>query len=84
MSFGEVSCAFQIARIAAVVALLVAAAVVAAPKGRLPLALRGVMRVLRRDGAAPDRSPAAETVKPARKFLAFVLVLVAVLLCLVR
>ena len=39
------SAALWIARIAAVVALLCAAAAVATPPGRLPLALRGLQRL---------------------------------------
>ena len=74
--------AVQIARIALVIALLAAAAVVATPKGRLPLALRGVLRVMRRDGGLSGEAPKGERVSAARRALAFLLVLVAVALCL--
>ena len=79
------SVAFQAVRVVLVVALLCAAAAVATPKGRLPLALRGVVKLMRRDGALPP--PAAqpatgERVSPAKRLLAFALVLAAVLLAL--
>ena len=83
--------ALQIARLAAVIVLLVAAALVATPKGRLPLALRGIMRTMRRDGAisgaAPcevrvaaisGAAPCEVRVAASRKALAFFLVVVAV------
>ena len=75
--------AVQIARIALVIALLAAAAVVATPKGRLPLALRGVLRVVRRDGALSGEAPKGERVSAVRKFVAFLLLLAAVVLCVV-
>ena len=72
--------AMEIARVTAVVALLAAAAAFATPKGRVPLALRGVMRVLGREGALPQAGgmAAGEAVSPARRLVAFVLVLLAV------
>ena len=62
--------ALQILRVAAVIALLGAAAAVATPKGRLPLALRGLGRTLRRDGAAVPRG---ERVPVWRRALALAL-----------
>lgn len=76
------SAAFQIARVALVVVLLAAAAAVATPRGRLPLALRGVLRVMRRDGAVPGEEPKAVRVSAVRRAFAFLLVLAAVALCL--
>ena len=70
--------ALQIARLAAVIVLLVAAALVATPKGRLPLALRGIMRTMRRDGAIPGAAPCEVRVAASRKVLAFFLVVLAV------
>ena len=70
--------AVQIARLAAVISLLVAAALVATPKGRLPLALRGLWITLRRDGAVSGGAPSGEPVGAVRKWLAFILVVVAV------
>ena len=76
------SAAFQIARVALVVVLLAAAAAVATPRGRLPLALRGVLRVMRRDGAVPGEEPKTARVSAVRRAFAFLLVLAAVALCL--
>ena len=64
----------HIAGVFAVVALLGAAAAFATPKGRLPLALRGISRVLGR----PDRGKTEEAVPAWRKAVAFLLVLLAV------
>ena len=74
--------ALWIVRIAAVVALLCAAAAVATPPGRLPLALRGIQRLLRRDRGAGAASPGAP-VSFRRRLLAFALVVLAAFLCLV-
>ena len=66
-----------------VVALLGAAAALATPPGRLPLALRGVYRIMRKDrgesAAPPDSGPAPLW----RRILAFLLVVFAVLIALV-
>ena len=70
--------AVQIARLAAVIILLVAAALAATPKGRLPLALRGLWRTLRRDGAVVGDAPSGEPVSATLRWLAFLLVVVAV------
>ena len=74
--------AVEIIRIVAVIALLCAAAAISTPKGRLPLALRGVMKVMRRDGTLPARGaqPVGEKVSPLKRLLALALVLAAVLL----
>ena len=75
--------AFQIARIVLVVALLAAAAIVATPKGCVPLALRGMLRTLRRDGALAGAVPQCESrVSAARRVVALLLVVAAVVLCL--
>lgn len=73
---------YWILRIIAVVALLGVAAAIATPKGRLPLALRGLQRFLRKDRGQAN-APDGEPVSPARRFLAFVLVLLAALLCMI-
>ena len=73
--------ALQIARIAAVIALLCFASALAAPPNRLPLALRGLRRILRKDmGAVGD---VEEKASPMRRAIAFLLVLVAVALTLI-
>ena len=76
--------AFQIARLCAVLALVCAAAALATPKGRLPLALRGLAKLLQRDGAASDapRVAGADKVPLAKRLLAFALVLLAILLAM--
>ena len=64
--------AFQIVRICAVIALVCIAAALATPKGRLPLALRGLAKLFR-------ISSDEQAVPAWKRLLAFVLVLVAVL-----
>ena len=66
----------QIARLVAVLALLCVAAAIATPKGRLPLALRGVARIF---GVRGEE----QTVPAWKRAVAFVLVLFAVLLALI-
>ena len=65
-----------------VIALLGAAAALATPPGRLPLALRGVYRIMRKDrgesAAPPDSGPAPLW----RRVFAFILVVIAALLVL--
>ena len=70
--------AVQITRLVAVLSLLVAAALAATPRGRLPLVLRGMWRVMRRDGAVSGDVPCGEHVGASRKWLAFLLIMVAV------
>ena len=65
-------------RVAAVIALLCISAALATPPGRLPLALRGIKKIMRKDqGLAPDKTTDA-TVSPRRRFLAFLVALLAV------
>ena len=66
----------QIARLVAVLALLCVAAAIATPKGRLPLALRGVAKLFRISGEE-------QAVSVWKRLLAFVLVLLAILLALI-
>ena len=75
--------AFQIARIVTVLALVGVAAVLATPKGRLPLALRGLAKMLRNDRLSEPR-PSSHVRRPsfAKCLFAFVLVLLAILLAL--
>ena len=82
----------QVARLVAVLALLGVAAAMATPKGRLPLALRGLAKMLRscdnveklrsRDSSQPLNLSTSQP--PAwKRLLAFVLVLLAILLALI-
>ena len=81
-----------IAKIVVVVALLGVAAAIATPKGRLPLALRGLKRLLDRDRQPSTavecrgQSRAADgnrnVPSAAKRFVAFVLVLLAILVAL--
>ena len=77
----------QVARLVAVVALLCVAAAIATPKGRLPLALRGVAKLLARD-RGQTQSTAVEdcrlqSVSAGKRTLAFLLVILAVILALI-
>ena len=73
----------QIARLVAILALLCIAAAIATPKGRLPLALRGLAKVLC-DGRAGSMTPPRRfhRNRPTR-LLAFALVILAILLALI-
>ena len=66
-----------------IIALLGVAAALATPPGRIPLALRGVYRILKKDrgecAALPNSGPAPLW----RRILAFLLVALAVLIALV-
>ena len=81
------STVFQIARLVAILALLCVAAAIATPKGRLPLALRGVAKLLARDrGQAKSTSADScrlQSVSAGKRFLALLLVLLAILLALI-
>ena len=70
-------------RVILVIATLVLAAVLATPPGRLPLALRGLAKMMRRDNGLPSPAPDARA-STARRLAAFVLVLVAAVLALAK
>ncbi len=74
---------FQIARLVAVVLLVGGAAALATPPGRLPLALRGVMRILHRDRGMMPPTAVKATASIFKRFLAFVMILFALGLCLI-
>ena len=81
----------QIARLIAVLALLCAAAAIATPKGRLPLALRGLAKMLK--GCKVEKLQGSSTLQPCnsvtlqpsarKRLLAFALILLAILLALI-
>ena len=77
----------QIARLVAVLALLCVAAAIATPKGRLPLALRGVAKMLARDRGQTQSTAVdgcrLQSVSAGKRTLAFLLVLLAILLALI-
>ena len=77
--------AFQLVRIVAVLALVCFAAVLVTPKGRLPLALRGLAKVLGKDGIQTFEHSEHSNVRVslARRLLAFLLVLLAILIALI-
>ena len=79
--------ALQIARLVSILALLCIAAAIATPKGRLPLALRGLAKLLARD-RGQARSTAVDgyrvqSVSAGRRALAFTLVILAILIALI-
>ena len=69
--------ALQIARLVVILALLGLAAAIATPKGRLPLALRGLAKLLGRREVAPPQP------SPVKRLIALSLVLLAIFLALV-
>ena len=79
--------ALQIVRLLAVVALLCVAAAIATPKGRLPLALRGVAKLLARDRGQAQSTAVdgcrVRSVSRGKRAFAFVLVVLAVILALI-
>ena len=78
--------ALELARIVAVIALVCAAAAVATPKGRVPLALRGVLRILRKDRVLADaaRDGGPQPVSLGKRLLGAALVLLALLLACIK
>ena len=79
--------ALQIARLVAVVALLCVAAAIATPKGRLPLALRGLAKLLARDRGQAQATAVEgcrlQSVSTGKRIQAFTLVILAVILALI-
>lgn len=72
--------AVQIARMIIVIALLGVAAAIATPKGRLPLALRGLAKILK-----TNQSSIADIQPPTlfKRVLALVIVVLAVVLAMI-
>jgi len=78
----------EIARLVAVLSLVIFAAALATPKGRLPLALRGLMKIMHRDAgtvpAAPSLQGTGNSVPSWKKTLSFLLIIAAAVLALVN
>lgn len=72
----------QFLRVVVVIALVVWAAVLATPKGRTPLALRGIQKLLRRTNEIPENQVQPVGVK--RRLIAFLMVLAALAIALFR
>ena len=72
---------FELFRVVAVIGLVVVAAALATPPGKLPLALRGIRRMLRRD-LGESEMPAEAKAPVWRRALAFLLVLLAAAMAL--
>ena len=85
------SAAIQIARLVAILALLCVAAAIATPKDRIPLALRGLAKMLRScevpelrgSEAEQPRNPVTPQPSVRKRGLAFTLVILAILLALI-
>ena len=75
----EYQVVFWIVKIVLVIALLGVAAAIATPKGRLPLALRGLEKLMGK--RAETRAVGA--VSPGKRFFALVLVIIAIIVTIV-
>jgi len=73
----------ELLRVVAVIAVVVAAAALATPKGRLPLALRGIARIVKRDLGTDGTPETNGTVPRWKRLVAFALVLLAILLAVI-
>ena len=68
---------FGLFQVIAVLALVVVAAVLATPPNKVPLALRGLMRIMKKDHGLAADGASAGRVPVWTRLLAFVLVLIA-------
>lgn len=68
---------FEIFRMVLVIVLLGVAAAILTPKGRVPLALRGILRTVASDGAKIDERGRKGAVSWWRKCVALLLVFIA-------
>ena len=76
--------ALQIVRIVAVIALVCVAGALATPKGRIPLALRGLAKVVSGDSRYhAGRRDGDGTVSSGKRLLAFTLVICAIAIALI-
>jgi hypothetical protein len=69
-------------RVFAVMALVCVAACLATPPGKLPLALRGIRKMLRKDLGVSGQTVADAKAPVWRRMLSFLLVIVAALVAL--
>jgi ABC-type branched-subunit amino acid transport system permease subunit len=68
-----------VVKVVLVMALLVFAALISSPKGRLPLALRGLKKIINSDFGINDaQNDQSQRVSAKRRFLAFILVILAI------
>ena len=88
---------FGLVQVIVVIALVVVAAALATPKNKVPLALRGLMKILKKDRTGRALTPSTETGSDAgregmpgtgdvpawKRLLAFILVLVAFAIALI-
>lgn len=73
--------AIEIVRIVLVMALVCVAAVILTPKGRIPLALRGLAKLLKKKDYGICEPL---VVSPAKRLLGFLLIVFAFILALIR
>jgi len=71
----------ELVRMILVIALVIAAAALATPKGRLPLALRGLMKIMRKD-TGREVTARTDGVPTWKRLIAFVLVILAFFLAM--
>ena len=72
----------NLVRMILVLALVIAAAALATPRNRVPLALRGILKILRKDRGITASQPPAPV--PAwKRFLSFVFIILAAALALI-
>lgn len=75
---------FEALRVFAVIAILALAALAASDRNRLPLALRGLRKILDADRSRENAAPSTPApVSRKRRFVAFLLVVAAIVLALV-
>ncbi len=70
-------------RFVIVIAFLALACVLLRKKGELPLALRGIRRIMRRDGNSQSPAVPVGDVPAWKRFLAFVIVIAAFLIAVI-
>lgn len=71
----------ELCRVLVVIGLVVGAAVLATPPNKVPLALRGLMRILKKDSASVDAKSSSRQLVPLwKKLLSFALCVLAFIL----